>query len=72
MRPQKGSKKPPVSAEQKEENRGISSLRVVCAHAIGGIKRCGALVFPYRNRKGQDDSFMQIASGLWNFHLNFA
>jgi hypothetical protein len=71
MRPQKGSKHHPLSSEQKEENRIISGLRVVCEHAIGGIKRFGALVFPYRNRKGQDDTFMSIASGLWNFHLNF-
>lgn len=71
MRPQKGSKKHPLSPEQKTENRVISSLRVVCEHAIGGIKRFGALFFPYRNRKGQDDSFMWIASGLWNLHLNF-
>lgn len=72
MRPQKGSKRHPLSAEQKEENRIISGLRVVCEHAIAGIKRFGVLVFPYRNRKGQDDTFMNIASGLWNFHLNFA
>lgn len=71
MRPQKGSKQHPLSAEQREENPIISGLRMVCEHAIGGIKRFAALFLPYRNRKGQDDSFMLIASGLWNFHLNF-
>lgn len=72
MRPQKGSKHHPLSPEQKEENRIISGLRVVCEHAIGGIKRFGALFFPYRNRKGQDDSFMLLASGLWNLHLTLS
>lgn len=71
MRPKKGSKKHPLSLEQKADNRVISGLRIVCEHALAGIKRFGALFLPYRNRKGQDDSFMLIASGLWNFHLNF-
>jgi DDE superfamily endonuclease len=71
MRPQKGSKKHPLSTEQKDENRIISRLRVLCEHAIGSIKRFGSLFLLYRNRKGQDDSFMLIASGLWSLHLNF-
>ena len=71
MRPQKGRKKHPVSDEQKAENQLISGLRIVCQHAIAGIKRFGALMCPYRNRKGQNDQFMTIAAGLWNFHVNF-
>lgn len=72
MRPQKSSKKRPLSPEQRSDNRVISVLRVVCEHSLAGIKRFGALFFPYRNRRGQDDRFISIAAGLWNFHLNLA
>jgi DDE superfamily endonuclease len=72
MRPQKNTKRCPLSPAQKENNRVISALRMVCEHSLAGIKRFGALFFPSRNRKGQDDRFMSIAAGLWNFHLNFA
>ena len=69
MRPIK--KKPMIKLidEQKQENRVISSLRMVAENAIAGIKRFNCLTHVYRNHKGQDDSYMAIASGLWNLHL---
>lgn len=72
MRPKKRSKLKPLTSEQKEENRIISSLRIIVENAICGIKRFNTLNQIYRNKNGQDDLFMMIASGLWNFHLNFA
>ena len=69
MMPKKKSKNKPLTPEQKEENKVISGLRIVVENAIGGIKRFGALSQIYRNRKGQDDKFIFLATGLWNFHL---
>lgn len=66
-------KRPPkgvLTSEEKEMNRLISSIRVVVEHAIGGIKRYGCVAGVYRNRKvNMDDTFILLASGLWNYHL---
>lgn len=71
--PKKGSKKRPLSEEQKEENRYISSQRIVVEHAIGGIKRFGAMMQTLRNRLGGlDDQISAICAGLWNHHLTMA
>lgn len=71
--PKKGSKKRPLSAEQKEENRSISSQRIVVEHAIGGTKRFGAMAQILRNRLGHlDDRISAICAGLWNHHLTMA
>lgn len=69
MRPQKRKPKKSLTVEQKQENKVISGLRMVAENAIAGIKRFGSLTQVYRNHKGQDDSYMMIASGLWNLHL---
>jgi hypothetical protein len=70
MIPKKKSKNYPLTAAEKEENRVIAGIRVVIENTIGGIKRYGSLTQVYRNRKGQDDKFIYLASGLWNFHLD--
>ena len=38
-------------------------------HAIGGMKRFAATSHFYRNKKGQDDNFAELAAGLWNLNL---
>jgi hypothetical protein len=71
--PKKNSKKNPLTSLQKEENRIISSFRVVVEHAIGGIKRFGVLSQTLRNRKAFfDDLVIEVCSGLWNYHLKVA
>jgi hypothetical protein len=40
-----------LTKEQKEENRKLSSRRVLAEHAIGGVKRLRALSNTYRNKK---------------------
>lgn len=66
-------KKPPgrqLSEDEKETNRIISSYRVIVEHAIGGIKRYRCMSERLRNRKAFiDDTFLLLASGLWNYHL---
>ncbi len=70
--PIKGTKKYPLTYAQKQENTLISSIRVRVEHAIGGMKRFRAVSDMLRNRLGRlDDLFMQLAAGLWNYHLSY-
>jgi len=62
-----------LTKEQKEENRKLSSRRVIAEHAIGGVKRLRALSNTYRNKKEKfDDTIMNIGCGVWNYHLKCA
>ena len=71
--PKKGTKKNPLTPEQKESNRIISSFRVVIEHAIGGAKRFRILTDTLRNKIGLfDDLVMEVCVGLWNYHVRFA
>lgn len=70
--PKKKPKGKELTFEEKEENKVISSIRIVVEHAICGIKRYRCLTDIYRNKKGIDDKFISICAGLWNFHLKFA
>jgi len=73
MMPKKRTKHRPLTDKEKEENRLISSIRIVAEHAIGGIKRLGALRQPYRNRKAfVEDRLMLVGAGIWNHHLSTA
>jgi DDE superfamily endonuclease/Helix-turn-helix of DDE superfamily endonuclease len=71
--PKKGTKKHPLSQEDKANNKIISSFRVVIEHAIAGIKRFRVLTDTLRNKLGLfDDMIIEVCSGLWNFHLRYA
>ena len=68
--PKKRSKSKPLSLDEKEMNKLISSYRVIVEHAIGGIKRYRCMAEKLRNRKAYiDDTFILLSSGLWNYHL---
>jgi hypothetical protein len=69
MIPKKKSKHHPLTDAEKEENRVISALRMPVENALAGIKRLNCVHHVYRNRKGQDDTFMFLAAGLWNLNL---
>ena len=59
-----------LSEVQKQENRLLSSSRVVGENAFAGVKRYGAVSQIYRNRiLDFDDTLMFTAAGLWNFYL---
>lgn len=69
--PIKRRKNHPLTEEEKNDNRIISSFRVVAEHAICGMKRYNCLQFPYRNKKPKlDDSLALLSAGLWNYHLS--
>ena len=68
--PKKRSKGKPLTYDDKETNKIISSYRVIVEHAIGGIKRYRCMSEKLRNRKlFIDDKFLLLSSGLWNYHL---
>lgn len=71
--PRKKTRGHPLTEEDKQENRLISSFRVIIEHAIGGMKRYQSMQHPYRNRKPRlDDLFSLLSAGLWNYHLAFS
>lgn len=75
-RPRKSKRNPnppPLTKQQKESNRLISSFRVIAEHAISGVKRYQCLQQPFRNRiKQLDDTFLLLSAGLWNYHLQLS
>lgn len=55
---------------KKQDNRTISSIRILLEHAIAGIKRLKSASDIYRNRRpNMDDIFTFLVAGLWNLHL---
>jgi hypothetical protein len=68
--PTKKPKGKELSDEQKENNRSISSFRVLVEHAIGGVKRCRIVKDRFRCHKfGFDDLVMELACGLHNLRI---
>ena len=68
--PKKATRKNPLTYAEKEENRVISSFRVVVEHAIAGMKRFKAYADIWRNKlPSLDDRVMRIVAGLWNLHI---
>ena len=71
--PKKKTKGNPLTLDEKEMNKLISSYRVIVEHAIGGIKRLGCISEKLRNHKVFiDDTFILLSAGLWNYHLQFS
>lgn len=69
--PTKKPKGKELTKEQKEENRKISSFRILVEHAIGGAKRCRIVKERFRCTKlGFDDTVMLIACGLHNLRMS--
>ncbi len=57
-----------LTAEEKEQNSLISSMRIVVEHVICGVKRCRIVKDVFRNTRDRfADLVMEIACGLHNF-----
>ncbi len=67
--PHKRSKKHPLTKEEKEENREISSKRVLCENVIGSVKRFRVLSERYRNRRKRFGLRFSLIAGIHNFEL---
>ena len=69
--PTKKPKGKELTQEQKQENKEISSFRIIVEHAIGGVKRCRIVKERLRCTKfGFEDTVMLIACGLHNFRIS--
>jgi len=65
--PKKKSKKHPLTKEDKQNNREISSERASNEHAIGFVKRFKILSERYRNRRKRFGLRFHLIAGLCNF-----
>ena len=70
FQPQKKPTGQELTAEQKEQNSLISSIRIVIEPIIAGMKRCRIVKDLFRNTKEKyDDLVMEIACALHNFRV---
>jgi DDE superfamily endonuclease len=66
--PKKKPRNHELSAEDKTENKLISSIRILVEHVIASVKRCRIVHDVLRNTTAHfDDLVMEIACGLHNF-----
>lgn len=71
-RKSKNTPDPKLTKKEKETNKIISSFRIKVENAIGGAKRFWITSQIFRNKcEIFNDTIMEIACGLWNFHLSF-
>ena len=69
-RKSKNNPEPELPDEQKEENKGLSKIRIFVENAIAGIKQYNILVQKYRNKRSNfEDDVIVIAAGLWNLRI---
>jgi hypothetical protein len=67
--PRKKSKNKPLSKEDKEYNRNLSSERVGNENAIGFIKRFKIVSERYRNRRKRFGLRFTLIAGICNYDL---
>lgn len=69
LKPQKATKKHPLSKEQKAANRAINSKRVAVEHAIRRLKIFRILAERYRNRRRRFGLRLNLIAALTNLEL---
>lgn len=67
--PKKKSKKRPLTREDKQMNRKLSSQRVLNEHVIGKIKRFKIVSDRYRNRRKRFGLRFNLIAGIYNYEL---
>lgn len=67
--PKKRSKKRPLSAEDKQNNRQLSSDRVLNENVIGMLKRFKIIADKYRNRRKRFGLRFNLIAGIYNYEL---
>lgn len=71
LEPYKAKPKRPLEPWQKEFNKWVSSIRIVCEHAICGIKRCRVVKETLRYfDAGFRDQVFSVACALHNFRVS--
>jgi len=69
LMPKKKTKKKPLTKEDKQQNRDLSSKRVLNEHVIGKIKRFKIVSDRYRNRRKRFGLRFNLIAGVYNFEL---
>lgn len=67
--PKKSSKKKPLTVEENQQNRKISSERVLNENVIGCLKRFRILSDRYRNRRKRFGLRFNLIAGIYNFEV---
>lgn len=67
--PKKASKNHPLTKQEKEENRKISSERVVNENVIGMLKRFKIIADRYRNRRKRFGLRFNLIAGIYNHEI---
>ena len=67
--PKKKSKKHPLTREEKDKNKELSSERVLNEHVIGMVKRFKIVADKYRNRRKRFGMRFNLISAIYNFEL---
>jgi hypothetical protein len=68
-KPKKKPRGRKLNGGEKRGNRIISSERVKVEHSIGGVKKFKIVSSIYRGISSSMDTTIQVACGLWNFHI---
>lgn len=68
--PKKKTKKHPLTQEDKENNRQLSSERVLNENVIGMLKRFKIIADKYRNRRKRFGLRFNLIAGLYNYELD--
>jgi IS5 family transposase len=68
--PFKRSKNNPLTNDQKNENKVLSSIRVCVEHTIRRIKRFKILSCRYRNKRKRHGLRMALICGLYNYEIS--
>jgi hypothetical protein len=65
--PHRRSKKKPLTAEQKRENRYQASQRIMVEHVIAWLKRFKIIADTYRNRRKRFGLRFNLIAAIYNF-----
>lgn len=69
QKPQKGSKKKPLTQEEKKKNQQINSVRVTVEHVIRRVKIFRIMAERYRNRRKRFALRLNLICAIYNFEL---
>lgn len=69
--PKKRSKKNPLTKEDKQQNRNISSKRVAVENIIREVKIFRIVAEKYRNRRRKFGLRFNLIAAMYNLNLNY-
>lgn len=68
--PKKKTKNFPLTADDKKNNRKLSSDRVLNENVIGMLKRFKIIADKYRNRRKRFGLRFNLIAGIYNFEID--